>query len=128
MCSVNGGMSGEVEFGGIVNDEDALVAGAHAFARVESVGFLQEVKLGALRMNDAIEAAEFVYVEPLRVGGSGLIGHACGSLDKTTIEAGIAEADPAQFLFDPIAIARGLCGLLGVHCRPDLGEFSIILE
>ena len=74
-----------------------------------------------------LEAAQFVPVEPLRVGSGRLIGHAGGRLEETTIEPGIAEADPAQFLFDPSAIARGLCGLLRVHHRPDLGGLTIFL-
>ena len=119
---VDSGMIGEVEFGGVVNDEDALGASGHALPSVETVVFLQEVELGTRSMDDAVEAAQFVPVEALGVGSVGLIGHTGGDLKEAPIEASVAEADLAQFLCDPIAIARGL---LGVHL-PDLSGFSII--
>ena len=84
---------------------------------------MEDVRLGAGGVSNAIEGAQLVPVEALGIADGGPIGHAGGGLEEAAaVEPRVAEAGLAPFLLDPIAVARRW---RGVHRRPDLGGYTI---
>ncbi len=88
-------VGGEVQLGGVVQDEDQGVL-AHGLLGVVPMGLLElgHGRLGS--MAESIKSAEFVPIEDQREGVLGPLGDFGGRVDQTLVAATVAEVDGAE--------------------------------
>jgi hypothetical protein len=98
-------VSGEVQLGGIVQDEDQIALG-HVLVGEAAVGLLDGVMGDGIRSAELVEAPELVPVEGLGEGAFGCRGNAGGRIDESAGAAWIAQVGWAEVVLGPLDAIR----------------------
>jgi hypothetical protein len=96
----NGGMVGEIAFGGVVNNQGQGLVGQGG-ACLLPVRSLDGLEGGLVLLTHAIKSSQRVPVEDLGKGPTGVVGNSCGRGDQALGAPSVTELDAAKGGFGP---------------------------